>query len=113
MDLFRPYLGRFKAAFSCFGLYWSCFGLFQSHLGVYLGRFAPFDLFRGHIVFFGGPFQVILREFQAIVGLFQAGFFLPFWLFQGNFEAAWESFRSRFWAVSGHFLVVMGFYRLF
>jgi hypothetical protein len=69
-----------------------------------LGYFAPFDLIRGRIVFFWGPFQVILRQFWANVGLFQA----VFWDHFGCFKAILGLLGSLSGAVFGPFLAVSG-----
>jgi hypothetical protein len=56
-------------------------------------------------------------QFQAIVGLFWAVlFFCHFGCFKeilGLLGSVSGAVFGLFWAVSGHFLVVMGFYRLF
>jgi hypothetical protein len=51
-------------------LFWAV----SESFGNLFGPFCSFRSVSGSYSIFWGPFQVILREFQAIVGLFQAVF---------------------------------------
>jgi hypothetical protein len=97
-----PFWNRFEDVSGCFEIYQGVLGLFLAVLGVLQSHSGPFcSIYRSFRVY-SRLYQVILKPFEAVFGLFGHFYFVAVTGCFGTFQGL-RQFWDRLVAVSDHF----------